>query len=198
MNEMRQTAWSREHRKKPYVTAVILAVLIVTEIFILSGILGYLFGTAGVVLHEIVLALIGVLMILIMRGRMKTAFPFRKLKWSGIFGSLILWGGILLLTSVVTLTMAYFFPDQMLNASNGVDELMSATPMWIDLLVVAVTPAICEEIAFRGALLTCFRGGAEQMDWDYYRRIILWCMPWQCVAYGANGDSWTCYGICSV
>ena len=51
-----------------------------------------------------------------------------------------------------------FFPDQMLNASNGVDELMSATPMWIDLLVVAVTPAICEEIAFRGALLTCFRG----------------------------------------
>ena len=26
------------------------------------------------------------------------------------------------------------------------------------LLVVAVTPAICEEIAFRGALLTCFRG----------------------------------------
>lgn len=158
MNEMRQTAWSREHRKKPYVTAVILAVLIVAEIFILSGILGYLFGTAGVVLHEIVLALIGVLMILIMRGRMKTAFPFRKLKWSGIFGSLILWGGILLLTSVVTLTMAYFFPDQMLNASNGVEELMSATPMWIDLLVVAVTPAICEEIAFRGALLTCFRG----------------------------------------
>ena len=125
MNEMRQTAWSREHRKKPYVTAVILAVLIVAEIFILSGILGYLFGTAGVVLHEIVLALIGVLMILI---------------------------------SVVTLTMAYFFPDQMLNASNGVEELMSATPMWIDLLVVAVTPAICEEIAFRGALLTCFRG----------------------------------------
>lgn len=57
MNEMRQTAWSREHRKKPYVTAVILAVLIVAEIFILSGILGYLFGTAGVVLHEIVLAL---------------------------------------------------------------------------------------------------------------------------------------------
>ena len=55
MNEMRQTAWSREHRKKPYVTAVILAVLIVAEIFILSGILGYLFGTAGVVLHEIVL-----------------------------------------------------------------------------------------------------------------------------------------------
>lgn len=76
MNEMRQTAWSREHRKKPYVTAVILAVLIVAEIFILSGILGYLFGTAGVVLHEIVLALIGVLMILIMRGRMKTAFHF--------------------------------------------------------------------------------------------------------------------------
>ena len=63
MNEMRQTAWSREYRKKPYVTAVILAVLIVAEIFILSGILGYLFGTAGVVLHEIVLALIGVLMI---------------------------------------------------------------------------------------------------------------------------------------
>ena len=92
----------------------------------------------------------------------------------------------------------FFLPDQMLNASNGVDELMSATPMWIDLLVVAVTPAICEEIAFRGALLTCFAWDAEQMDWDYYRRIILWCVPWQRVAYGANGDTWTCYGICSV
>lgn len=158
MNEMRQTAWSREHRKKPYVTALILAVLLVAEIFILSGVLGYFFGTAGVVLHEIVLALIGVLMILIMRGNMKTAFPFRKLKWSRVFGSLIMWGGLLLLTSVVTLTMAFFFPDQMLNASNGVDELMSATPLWVDLLVVAVTPAVCEEIAFRGALLTCFRG----------------------------------------
>lgn len=162
MNEIRQTAWKRESRKKPYVIAVILAILFAAEIFILSGILGYMFGTVGVVLHEIVLALIGVLMILITRGRMKTAFPFRKPKWSGIFGSLILWGGILLLTSVVTLTMAYFFPDQMLNASNGVDELMSATPVWIDLLVVAVTPAICEEVAFRGALLTCFRGARSK------------------------------------
>lgn len=162
MNEMRQTAWNRECRKKPYVTAVILAVLFVAEIFILSGILGYMFGTLGVVLHEIVLALIGVLMILITRGRMKTAFPFRKPKWSGIFGSLILWGGILLLTSVVTLTMTYFFPDQMLNAENGVDELMSATPVWIDLLMIAVVPAICEEIAFRGALLTCFRGARSK------------------------------------
>lgn len=158
MNEMRQTAWNRESRKKPYVTAVILVVLFLAEIFILSGILGYMLGNLGVVLHEIVLALIGVLMILITRGRIKTAFPFRKPKWSGIFGSLILWGGILLLTSVVTVTMAYFFPDQMLNAENGIDELMSATPLWVDLLVVAVAPAICEEIAFRGALLTCFRG----------------------------------------
>ena len=43
MNEIRQTAWKRESRKKPYVISVILAILFAAEIFILSGILGYLF-----------------------------------------------------------------------------------------------------------------------------------------------------------
>ncbi len=44
-------------------------------------------------------------------------------------------GGILAADQRCDNYHGYFFPDQMLNASNGVDELMSATPMVVDLWV---------------------------------------------------------------
>ena len=162
MNHMRQTAWSPACRKKPYVTALILAVLLVLEIFFLSGLIGQAFGFMGTVIHEVVMALIAVVVILAARGRMRVAFPFHRLRLAQSAGALILWGGMLLVMNLVTMIMSYLYPTEVVDAGSGVDALVSSMPVWLGVLVVALVPAICEEIAFRGAMMTCFRGARSK------------------------------------
>lgn len=145
-------------KMKPYVTAVLLIVLYIAEIFWLSDILGRNLGLAGTVLHEIVLALIGITVFSVMRGKFKVIFPFKKPEFKKLAGTVVLWLGSYIGTMVITMVIAYFFPEEVLGASENIQELIMETPVWISIFVVAVTPAICEEIAFRGALLSCFRG----------------------------------------
>lgn len=151
--------WADKRRRKPYLAALLLAALYVFEIFVFSGFLGlWLGGFWGTVAHELVLAGIGVGVFLLLRGRLRVIFPFRRAEWSGIAGTVFLWFGVLLVTVLVTVILSFFFPEQMLGAENGVDEMLSGMPVWLGLLVVALEPAVCEEIAFRGAFLSCFRG----------------------------------------
>ena len=44
-----------------------------------------------------------------------------------------------------------------MGASQGIQNVILSVPALLSLLVISITPAICEEIAFRGALLSCFR-----------------------------------------
>lgn len=145
-------------RKKPYIVAVVLTILYVAEIFWLSDILGSGLGLAGTVLHEVVLALIGIVIFLLMRGKLKVIFPFKKPEFKKLAGTIVLWLGAYIGTMVITMIIAYFFPEEMMGASQDIQGVIMETPFWISILVIAVTPAICEEIAFRGALLSCFRG----------------------------------------
>lgn len=145
-------------KTKPYIVAGILTILFVVEIFWLSDILGKHFGLWGTVMHEVVLALIAVLVFVICKGKLKIIFPFKKPQLAKIAGTIVLWMGAYLGTMILTLIFAYFFPEQVMGASQDIQEVVMEVPVIVSLLVIALTPAICEEIAFRGALLSCFRG----------------------------------------
>ena len=154
--------WKDKRRRKPYLVAVLLAVLYIGDIFFLSEILGRYLGIAGTIVHEMVLAGIGVGVFLIFRGKLKVIFPFKKPQWMKIAGTFLLWLGSYLLTLLVTLIVTFFYPEQVMGASEGVNYLVSNISVILGMLVVALTPAICEEIAFRGALLSCFRGAKSK------------------------------------
>ena len=73
-------------RVKPYVVAGVLTVLYVVEIFWLSDVLGSNLGIGGTVLHEVVLALIGIMVFVIMRGKLKKIFPLKRPEFKKLSG----------------------------------------------------------------------------------------------------------------
>lgn len=58
-NEMKMI-WKDKRKRKPYLVAFLLAVLYIGDIFFLSNILGQYLGVAGTVVHEVILAGMGV------------------------------------------------------------------------------------------------------------------------------------------
>lgn len=158
---MKET-WMDKGKRKPYLVALLLAVLYVIDIFFISGYLGMKLGIAGTVVHELILAGMGVGVFSIFRGKLKVIFPFRKPEWRKVLGTILLWRATYLLAALATVILMFFFPEQVMEASGGVDNLIMSIPVLLGLFVVAVVPAVCEEIAFRGALLSCFRGNKNK------------------------------------
>ena len=73
-------------------------------------------------------------------------------------GTLILWLGTFLAAMAVTMLVSYFFPQEVLGAGQGVQDIVVSIPVLLALFLVALTPAVCEELAFRGGFLGCLRG----------------------------------------
>lgn len=146
-----------KRKRKPYVVAVILSVLFVWEIFFLSPFLGTYLGIAGTVLHELILAAIGIGVFVVFRGKMKVIFPFKDLRWDHTLGTILMWIGAYQMMMVISYLMSLLFPEEVAQASESVNALVDMLSVRTGLLVVALVPAVCEEIAFRGALLSCFR-----------------------------------------
>lgn len=146
-----------KRRRKPYVVALILAVLFVWEIFFLSPFLGEHLGLLGTELHEMILAGMGIGVFVTFHGKMKVIFPFESPKWDRTLGTILMWIGAYQIMMVISYLMSMLFPQEVTQASESVNSLIDLLPVWLGLFVVAFTPAICEEIAFRGALLSCFR-----------------------------------------
>lgn len=154
--------WKDKRRRKPYLIAILLVVLYVVDIFFLSSILGAQLGVAGTVIHEMILAGIGVGVFVIFRGKLKVVFPFKKPELAKITGTIVLWIGTYFFAMMVTMIVSFFFPEEVFGASEGVNYLIDHMSIILGIFVVALTPAICEEVAFRGALLGCFRGAKNK------------------------------------
>lgn len=144
-------------KRKPYVVAVLLSVLFVWEIFWFSPFLSTYLGIVGVILHEMVLAGIGVGVFVVFHGKMKIIFPFKDLRGDYAIGTILMWIGAYQIMMALSYFMSIFFPEEIAQASSSVNSLVDMLPVSVGLFVVALVPAVCEEIAFRGALLSCFR-----------------------------------------
>lgn len=147
-----------EKRKlKPYI-GILLVVIYAIDIFGFSTFLAEKFGMWGTFIHELILLVMAVGTVLLLRADVKEVFPLHKPKASRVFGTLIFWMGSFWGAMLLTMMVAYFFPKQVLGVGQGLGSSMTSLSFWASLLIVSVTPAICEEMAFRGALYSCFKG----------------------------------------
>ena len=89
--------------------------------------------------------------------------PIKLPKIRHVVGTVILWLGIFLLATLSTLVIGYFFPDSMAQTAEMMGDLMTSVPGILAFLIIAVMPAICEEILHRGFILTSMR--SIKKDW---------------------------------
>ena len=140
--------------KKKSITAsfVMFALVILMLIFAATPIQMKL-GMTGVLLTELILLAMAIIGTIIMKGSFKEVFPVKKPTIRQIFGTIFLWIGTYFLVLFSTLLIGYFFPDSMKGVSAGMNEIMTSVPFPVRFLIVAVSPAICEEAVHRGFIL---------------------------------------------
>lgn len=112
----------------------------------------YRWGMLGLAITEVIILLIGLVPILIFKLDWKEVLPLRRPKIKEILGTLLLWGGSYIMVMAVTMAIACFFPDQVYDTSNSLSGAFSSIPLLLSFLVVAVMPAICEEVMHRGMI----------------------------------------------
>ena len=150
-----------QERLKPWMGIVLFAVLM--ALFLTAG--NYMqlnWGMTGLILTEVMFLALAVGFCLIRKVRIKEVFPVKKVTVKEIFGCLFLLLGGQGLSYVATGAAGMLFPSWASEVSDLSDFLYSgnAIPAF---LIVAVSPAICEEAIHRGAILSCFR--SVKKDW---------------------------------
>lgn len=121
--------------------------------YLLQGILSQLSMVQLSVAGEILFAVPVILYLVIKRIRPDTWIPFRKIGISTLLMSVLT--GILLLP-LVTFINAF----SMLFATNYVSESseqLVSNPFWVNLLIIAVIPAVMEELIYRGIFYHAYR-----------------------------------------
>ena len=113
-------------------------------------------------LNEILLLMLAVALTAAVRGDFKQVFPIHKPKLSAVFGTILLWIGSFLAIMIITMIIAYFFPEEVIGVSQGLGMEFASLTFIISFVIVSISPAICEEAVFRGVVMHSFDNGKNK------------------------------------
>ncbi len=86
-----------------------------------------------------------------MKADYKKLFSLKMPKITSLIGGILLWLGAWLLEQVIIMTLAQFFPS-LINTSEELTSIITNNSFWVAFPIVAIAPALAEEVAFRGFL----------------------------------------------
>lgn len=141
---------------------IIMLILSAVCVFFVSPILGANLGLYGTLLNEILLLVLAVALTAVVRGDFKQVFPIHKPKLSAVFGTILLWIGSFLAIMIITMIIAYFFPEEVIGVSQGLGMEFASLTFIISFVIVSISPAICEEAVFRGVIMHSFDNGKNK------------------------------------
>ena len=141
---------------------IIMLILSAVCVFFVSPILGANRGLYGTLLNEILLLVLAVALTAVVRGDFKQVFPIHKPKLSAVFGTILLWIGSFLAIMIITMIIAYFFPEEVIGVSQGLGMEFASLTFIISFVIVSISPAICEEAVFRGVVMHSFDNGKNK------------------------------------
>lgn len=141
---------------------IIMLILAAACVFFVSPILGFKLGIYGTLLNEILLLVLAVGLTAVVRGDFKQVFPIRKPRLSAIFGTILLWIGSFLAIMIITMIIAYFFPQEILGVSQSLGMEFASVTFIISFAIVSISPAVCEEAVFRGVVMHSFDNGKNK------------------------------------
>lgn len=142
---------------KPYQGILVFVLVILMLLFAASPIQMRL-GMAGVAITELLILLFGIIPVFLFKANLKEVMPLKVPKPGQIMGVIIMWIGSLMAVLLVTMIIGYFFPEGLHEVSSSLSDTLTSVPMWLSFLIIAVSPAICEEVLVRGFILSSFSG----------------------------------------
>lgn len=107
-------------------------------------------GDAG---FQLCIGLLAVLAALISGGGLRDGLALKKPRLSHMSAGIFLWIAAYILMNLVILTVANYFPSAK-TAATEMDSNMQSKGLLSAILLSALLPALCEELLFRGFMLT--------------------------------------------
>lgn len=137
----------------PGVGDILLLFSILLIVLMLPGsLLALKFGIYGTAYQQIIIAALPILYCWYIKVDFKKLFNLNKPKIKHLFASVLTWFGAFLIILVLTAVMSSFFNESASSISEQQQELLGKAGFILTAFVVALMPALCEEIAFRGFL----------------------------------------------
>ena len=127
---------------------LVLAVTLLLMIYV-GGMVQIKYGYLGVIVTQLIVAGVSVLVSLYTKKSMRETFKLNLPKLRHILGGLLMLFGGVLIGMILTAIASIFFKNSAAEMGDTMSYLMGDSFL-ISLLMVAVLPAICEELMFRG------------------------------------------------
>ncbi len=146
----------RENLKKGGVPTVSDVWFVVALTFLLMLYVGSMlqlrFGLAGLFGTQMILLLIPLALVVYTKRDIRQTYGFEKPKWTAFPGAVLTALGAYCINIVASMGLVRLFPESVEIVETTFSDLMSGNGLTV-LLVVALTPAVCEEMLFRGVIL---------------------------------------------
>ncbi|WP_122640011.1 ABC transporter permease subunit/CPBP intramembrane protease [Romboutsia sp. Marseille-P6047] len=115
------------------------------------------FGMAGIAMTQVMIIGLPLLFAYYIKSDFKKVFSLNIPSIKQVFGAISLWIGTYIGVMLISQILIMLFPKSMEVVDGLNDALFMKDNFILNLLIVACMPAICEEIFFRGFLLSSFK-----------------------------------------
>ena len=115
----------------------------------------------GVILPQFFIGVLPVLACIYIKGDPRFIFGLNLPKGKDVIGAFCLYLGLGSFTLLLSNLLGYWFPENSQGLNEEYLRLLDGVAFVPALLLIALVPAVCEELLFRGYLFTAFR---QKMD----------------------------------
>ncbi|MDD3958842.1 MAG: CPBP family intramembrane metalloprotease [Clostridiaceae bacterium] len=153
--------------RKPWMGIIWFVIVMVVFIFVGVPIQMYFLkadqGMVGLAVTEVIILILAIVPILLSGRKFRDVFAFKAPALRPFFGALLMWAGAFSIVIFANALIAYLFPQQMSEVSEGIGGFFTNVPFIVAIFVFAVMPAICEEALHRGFIQSTMR--SIRFDW---------------------------------
>lgn len=143
---------------KPTIQESLLILVVALLIMVyLGGIMSLNDPVYGVIIPQIFIGILPVLACIYIKGDLKEVFSLRLPRFKHLIGSIILIIGSSSAVLLIANLLAYLMPDRNASVNTDFNTTLDGVSFIPALLLIALMPAVCEELMFRGYMFTAFR-----------------------------------------
>lgn len=135
---------------------LILVVALLLMVYV-GGLMSLKYPVAGVVIPQLFIGILPLLACVYIKGDAKKIFGWKLPGFKHVLGAILMYIGVGSLTLLISNLLAMAFPGQNEGLTLEYMTLLEGVPFWAGLLLMALMPAICEELMYRGYLYCAFK-----------------------------------------
>lgn len=147
----------KKHTMPGISDAVVLYAIAMLLLVYVGSLMQLKWGMIGIALTEIMFLALTIGLAYYIKTDFIRLFSIKKPRLKGIIGGVILWVGAFAVTLVIVQFTIFLFPSSIETIEKLDASMFEIDNLWINLIVIAFLPAVCEETLYRGFIFGSLR-----------------------------------------